>query len=416
MDGALSRGTAIVEAHGGKVLQYAGDNLLAAFGARARAEDDAERAVRCGLALLDLGKALGAEVRASHGPRRLRRSRRHPHWRRAARRRRRRGRHASTACREHRRAHGADRPAGRPAHQPRHLRARARRVRCRAAATAFASRASTQPVRTYLVLRARPRAFRVATRGIEGVETRMIGRERRAAGAASCLRCVMAPGRRLAARMVVADAGVGKSRLLYEFDNWADARPERFFIFQARATPQTRRPTLFGLLHDLFAWRCQILDERQHGDAQRKLEDALVPLFAGDQGDTRPRPMRTCWASSSASTTATARTCQAHPRRRAADPQPRLSTPPRRRCGASARSAGLPLVIQLDDLHWADDALARLHRPLGAGRRDVPLLLLVLTRPALFERRTLTRPLRRHPHRPCTARPACQPRCWPTSC
>ena len=32
-------------------------------------------------------------------------------------------------------------------------------------------------MRSYLVLRAKPRAFRVATRGIEGVETRMIGRD-----------------------------------------------------------------------------------------------------------------------------------------------------------------------------------------------------------------------------------------------
>ena len=51
----------------GKVLQYAGDNILAAFGADEAREDDAERAVRCGLALLELGKALGAEVQAAHG-------------------------------------------------------------------------------------------------------------------------------------------------------------------------------------------------------------------------------------------------------------------------------------------------------------------------------------------------------------
>jgi len=67
MDDALARGTALVQAHRGKVLQYAGDNILAAFGAEANAEDDAERAVHCGLALLELGRALGAEVQAAHG-------------------------------------------------------------------------------------------------------------------------------------------------------------------------------------------------------------------------------------------------------------------------------------------------------------------------------------------------------------
>ena len=55
----LARGTTIVAAHGGKVLQYAGDNLLAAFGADEAAEDDAERAVRCGLALLGSARRAG---------------------------------------------------------------------------------------------------------------------------------------------------------------------------------------------------------------------------------------------------------------------------------------------------------------------------------------------------------------------
>ena len=51
MDDALARGTVVVQAHGGKVLQYAGDSILAAVGADEAREDDAERAVRGGLAL-----------------------------------------------------------------------------------------------------------------------------------------------------------------------------------------------------------------------------------------------------------------------------------------------------------------------------------------------------------------------------
>jgi len=66
LDEALQRGAAIVAAQGGKVLQYAGDNILAAFGADEAREDDAERAVRCGLELLELGKVLGSEVLGAH--------------------------------------------------------------------------------------------------------------------------------------------------------------------------------------------------------------------------------------------------------------------------------------------------------------------------------------------------------------
>lgn len=67
MDGLLSRGTVIVASHRGKVLKYTGDNLLAVFGADEVAEDDAERAVRCGLALLELGRSSSAEVEAAYG-------------------------------------------------------------------------------------------------------------------------------------------------------------------------------------------------------------------------------------------------------------------------------------------------------------------------------------------------------------
>ena len=67
IDGALARFTAIVAAHRGKVLQYAGDSLLAAFGAETAREDDAERAVHAGLGAAGRGPAQAETVRRRHG-------------------------------------------------------------------------------------------------------------------------------------------------------------------------------------------------------------------------------------------------------------------------------------------------------------------------------------------------------------
>ena len=67
MDGVLARASQAVGVHQGKVLQFAGDSLLAAFGVDASREDDSERAVRCGLSLLELGRVFGAEVQAAYG-------------------------------------------------------------------------------------------------------------------------------------------------------------------------------------------------------------------------------------------------------------------------------------------------------------------------------------------------------------
>ncbi|MBC7482682.1 MAG: hypothetical protein H7337_12460, partial [Rhizobacter sp.] len=66
-DGAMARCAGVIERHRGKVMQYAGDSVMAVFGALESREDDTERAVQCGLALLALGKALGAEVLGAHG-------------------------------------------------------------------------------------------------------------------------------------------------------------------------------------------------------------------------------------------------------------------------------------------------------------------------------------------------------------
>ncbi len=52
VDGALATLAGVVKAHSGEVLRYTGDSLKAAFGARTTREDDAERAVLCGLELL----------------------------------------------------------------------------------------------------------------------------------------------------------------------------------------------------------------------------------------------------------------------------------------------------------------------------------------------------------------------------
>lgn len=63
MDQALVNFTQVVQQQGGRVLQYAGDGMLAAFGADAVREDDAARAVACGLALLRVAEGERERVR-----------------------------------------------------------------------------------------------------------------------------------------------------------------------------------------------------------------------------------------------------------------------------------------------------------------------------------------------------------------
>ena len=281
MDDALSRGTAIVQTHGGKVLQYAGDNILAVFGADEAREDDAERAVRCGLDLLELGRTLGAEVQAVH-------------------------RHEGFNVRVGVHTGGVLLGGGVDADGS--IRGIAVNIAARMEQTApagalrishdayaqvrgmfdvelqqpLAVKGVDEPIQSYLVLRAKARNFRLGSRGIEGVSTRMIGRDAELEALQDAFKRLFVD-RRLAAVSVVADAGIGKSRLLYEFAAWSDARPETFYLFRGRATPQTQGQP-FGLLRDILAWRFQIADDDSVEAARGKLEQGIVPLFEHDDG------------------------------------------------------------------------------------------------------------------------------------
>jgi len=383
MDDALRRGTAVVEARGGKVLQYAGDNILAVFGAEGSREDDSERAVRCGLALLELGKVVGAEVMAAHGrsgfdvrvgihtggvllgggvdaEATIR------------------GIAVNIAARMEQTA-----PAGalRISHD---TYAQVRGMFEVEAQAPLAVKGLDEPIQSYLVLRAKPRSFRIGTRGIEGVATRMIGRDAELEALQHAFMRLFSK-RCLSAVTVVAEAGVGKSRLLFEFEAWSEARPESFYIFRGRATPQTEVQP-FGLLRDLLAWRFQIADDDSVDVARAKMEQGIVPLFERDDGIDTARAhahllghlIGIDWRESR------------HVRGIVEDPGQIRN----RALHAAAQlfrkvaAAGSPVVLQLEDLHWADNESLDFLAWLVEVDADVPLLVLAFTRPTLFERRS----------------------------
>jgi class 3 adenylate cyclase/tetratricopeptide (TPR) repeat protein len=384
MDDALERGTSVVRAHRGKVLQYAGDNILAAFGAEGAAEDDAERAVHCGLALLALGKALGAEVQARHG-------------------------HTGLDVRVGIHTGGVLLGGGVDAEGT--IRGSAVNIAARMEQTApagalrishdtyaqvrgmfevqaqepLAVKGVDAPVQSYLVTCAKSRQFRIGTRGIEGVATRMIGRDAELEALQAAFKRLFRQ-RRLAAVTVVAEAGLGKSRLLHEFEVWSDARDESFVVFRGRATPATGSQA-YGLLRDLVAWRFQIADDDSLEAARQKMEAGIVPLFVDTDGPDLAEAhahllghlIGIDWKHSR------------HLRGILDDPKQirnrafHAAAQLLRRVGASQN---LPVVLQLEDLHWADGESLDFLNYLAEVNRDAALLVLAFTRPTLFERRT----------------------------
>ena len=383
MDRTLARCSAIVEHHRGKVLQYAGDSMLAVFGADEVREDDPERAVLAGLALLEEGREHGAWVEREYGQ---------PDFDLRV------GLHtgsvllgggvdAEGSIRGIAVSIAARMEQGTRAGTLRISRDTYRHVRGLfdvEAQPPMAVKGIDEPVVTYLVARARPRTFRVGARGVEGVETRMVGRTAELASLQDAFGTVTQGGGLLVVA-VIGEAGVGKSRLLHELGHWIRAQPSPFTVFRGRATPQTQGQP-YDLLRDIVARWLQIRDGDSLADARRKIEEGLVPLLEPDGGEDWARAHAHILGQLIGIDFGDSRHVEGI---RADGKQIRdrgfhAAAQMFRRVAAEAQA---PIVLMLEDLHWADDGSLDFLAHLARANRDVPMLMLGLTRPALFERR-----------------------------
>jgi class 3 adenylate cyclase len=92
-----------------------------------------------------------------------------------------------------------------------------------------------EPVDTYKILGVKSRTFHLMNRGVEGVETRMVGREQEMGRAQEIAQAVI-DEKELRFINLTGEAGLGKSRFLDEFENWLDSQPFKMESFKGRAT------------------------------------------------------------------------------------------------------------------------------------------------------------------------------------
>jgi hypothetical protein len=76
---------------------------------------------------------------------------------------------------------------------------------------------------------------------------------------------------------------VGKSRLLYEFENWLELLPEWVWLGKGRAVPEMSLWP-YALIRDLFAFRFQIKDSDSAVVAREKLEQGVTAFLGSDEG------------------------------------------------------------------------------------------------------------------------------------
>jgi class 3 adenylate cyclase len=228
------------------------------------------------------------------------------------------------------------------------------------------------PVQTYLVQRIKPQPFRMETPGVEGIETRMVGRDAELITLQNIFRDVMEDCETRVVT-VVGEAGVGKSRLLYEFEKWIELLEEEVWYFKGWAT-EGLQSSSYGVMRSMFALRFEILESDTGAAVRNKIRSGLAPALNRDRADLVGRLIG--FDLQASQTLQTALESELFREQALAGIVDYFKS-----------VAQEPTVILLEDMHWADDSSLDLVDHLTSALPDAHLLVLCLARPALFERR-----------------------------
>ncbi len=338
------------------MTRYTGDGFKAVFGDPVAREDDPEQAIRAGLEIQKVARSLAQELQTEAEDTVM-------------------GRVVNLAVR----IESAAPPGGLLiSHNTyRHVRG----VFTVESQEAISAKGFPESVPVYLVKDIKPRAFRVRTLGVEGVETRMVGRHDELKFLQDAFFTAMEEGEGHVVT-ISGEAGVGKSRLLYEFQNWIELLPPsqavRFFQGHGR---QEAQGLPYSLLRDLFSFRFQILDDDSGEEARRKIEVGFGDVF-GDDEDAR---MRTHIIGQLLGFDFSA---SPHLKGVLNDPE-QLRNRGRMYLKEyfQSLSQDSPVVIFLEDIHWGDDSSLDAVNKLGELTPRLPFLIVCTSRPTLFERR-----------------------------
>lgn len=170
---------------------------------------------------------------------------------------------------------------------------------------------------------------------------------------------------------VAGEPGVGKSRLVREFRAFVDWQPERARWRQGRCLPYGDGVS-FWALGEIVKSQAGILESDTPLEASDKLAAAIAAIMdVPDERDwLRARLAPLVGASPSGG----------------AAPEDRAESFAAWRRFLEAVAADRPLVLVLEDMHWADAALLDFVEYLVDAAAGLPLLATCTTRPELFER------------------------------
>ena len=380
MDSGLQRLAKPVEAHGGRVTRFTGDGFKAVFGEPTTKENDAEMAVRAGLEIQQVARAYAAELEEK--------------WQLS-------GFNVRVGINTGMVAVGGitesdDTVMGLTVNLGSRLENAAPPGSVLISQTTYRhvrgifelkplppikAKGFSDPVQVYLVVGLKPKEFHTKTRGVEGVTTRMIGRDAELKRLQDAY-CEVLEDHKCRVITIIGEAGIGKSRLLEEFEAWLENQAELTYFLKGRSSSEFQ-DSPYALLRDMFSDRFQMQANDRVEQVQKKMETGIrasssqneradmwahfigqllgfdfsdSPYLQGVQNDAMQLRDR-AWIY----------------------------------LGEFIKAAAkrTPVIIFLDDIHWADDNSLDVVNYLTQSLSNQRLLIICLGRSLLLERRPL---------------------------
>ncbi len=363
----------VVSEHGGQVITRDKNALVALWGADTSREDDPERAIRAGLAMQDTLRDLGAAMLEDERmplPMRI-------------------GINTGQVLLKPGGENDSLSASGPPLTIARRLMQKADRTILIShntyryvrgvfefvAADSIRVSSQRQRLKVYQVVGAKPRTFFGNVGGVEGISTAMVGRDAELKYLQDSYSLAV-EDHETQSVTVVGEAGMGKTRLLFEFITWVDLQPEHFLYFAGRATPEmTNRP--YALLRNMLSYRFEIYDSDSPATVRTKMENGMATLLPDISRETAHFIGHLVGFDFSGSTYVTIH-----------DPQELTRQAQHLVLQLVAILASQhPTIIELEDIHWADNASLDLLNDLIRTHDELMLVIVCSARPQLYERR-----------------------------
>jgi len=237
----------------------------------------------------------------------------------------------------------------------------------------------SEPIQVYTVTGLKPRSFRDTTRGLEGIETRTIGREDELARMKEAFEKASSQ-RTTYLISLVAEAGIGKSRLIFEFGKWLDSQEKPVQLFKGRAAQETSQIP-YSLLRGILSSTFEIQENDRAAVARQKLE-------RGVQRYTNIPEVATLYAHFIGHLIGLDYSTSRHLKGILSDAKQVRDLAFHYAAEFIADIAhSQTVVIFLEDIHWADSGSLDFFDAVMSKQPDLPLLIVGLTRASLFEQR-----------------------------